>query len=161
MATDWSACMAYNDNRQFAQLANRLNMMLARGVLVATTDEGGIQTMQMALLEGELADDVERFQNYGVSAVPPPGGDALIAFVSGNRDHGVCLAVNDRASRPTSLKPGEVVLYNDKDCFVSLNTDGDVEIEGARNIKIKGGEVVEIEAGQRITLKAPNVEINP
>jgi phage baseplate assembly protein V len=152
--------MTYAGNRELAAIMNRLNMMLARGVLVATTDTEGIQTMQMALLEGELADDVERFQSYGISAVPPAGGDALIAFIAGNRDHAVCLAVNDRTSRPKGQKDGEVMLYNDKECFVSLTTEGDVVVKGARNLTIEGVETVEIKAGQRITLTAPAVEIN-
>jgi phage baseplate assembly protein V len=151
--------MTYASNRDLAQINHRLGMMLARGVLLATTDGDGIQTMQMALLDGELADDVERFQSYGVSAVPPPGGDALVAFIAGNRDHGVCVAVNDRASRPKGLQPGEVVLYNDKDCFVSLSTDGDVIVRGARNLSVEGVENVAIKAGDDVVIEATNVRI--
>lgn len=150
--------MSYRENRDLAQLRHRLDMMLTRGVLVATADDGGIQTMQMALLEGELADEVERFQSYGISAVPPPGGDALVAFIAGNRDHGVCVAVNDRASRPKGLRPGEVVIYNDKECFVSLSAEGDVIVRGARNLTVEGVENIEIKAGENIAINAgPNI----
>jgi len=162
--------MGYQDNRDLAQLRQRIDMMLARGALVATNDTGGIQVHQVALLEGELADDVERFQSYGLSAVPPAGGDTLVAFLAGNRDHGVCVAINDRASRPKNLKLGEVVLYNDQHCTVLLDADGKITVTAEEDISVKGRNVyveaiegvvvtaaqeVLIDAGARIDLNAP------
>jgi phage baseplate assembly protein V len=147
-------------DRLIAPLVARLNMMIARGVLRGTSDANGIQTMQVSLMAGEVADSVERFQSYGVSAVPPPGGDALVAFVGGNRDHGVVVAVNDRTSRPKSLRGGEVELYNDQNVSVLLTGDGDLKIR-ARRIEIVADETIEMTAGESITLKAPAVDINP
>src|ERR1700739_272294 len=99
-----------SSDRILAPLLRRLDMMISRGVLRATSDGEGVQTMQVGLLEDEVADSVERFQTYGLSSVPPNGGDALVCFVQGNRDHGVVLSVNDRGSRPRGLNAGEVIL---------------------------------------------------
>ena len=141
------------DDRRAAQLIRRLDMMLARGVLRATVDSGGIQTMQVGLLAGEVADRVERFQSYGLSSVPPAGGDVLVAFVQGNRDHGVVLAVNDRGSRPRGRSLGETELYNDQNVSILLDREGDLRIR-ARRIIIEADETIEVTAGERIVLNA-------
>ena len=141
------------EDRRLAQLIRRLDMTLARGELLATVDSGGIQTMQVGLLAGEVADRVERFQSYGLSAVPPPGGDVLVAFVQGNRDHGVVVAVNDRGSRPRSRALGETELYNDQNVSILLDREGDLRIR-ARRIIIEADETIEVTAGERIALSA-------
>lgn len=140
-----------SEDRRLAPFIRRINMMISRGALEGTSDDGDIQTMQVALLADETADDVERIQTYGLSTNPPNGGDALVAFVGGNRDHGVVLAVNDRGSRPKGLKSGEVVLYNDQSVKLSLTADGDLAIETKRH--------VEIEATEDITIKAKTMAI--
>lgn len=140
-----------SEDRRLAPFIRRINMMISRGALEGTADDSDIQTMQVALLADETADDVERIQTYGLSTNPPNGGDALVAFVGGNRDHGVVLAVNDRGSRPKGLKSGEVVLYNDQSVKLSLTADGDLAIETKRH--------VEIEATEDITIKAKTMAI--
>ena len=136
----------------------RLDMMLSRGVLRATTDDESIQRMQLGLLDEETADRVERIQTYGLSSVPPPGGDALVAFIQGNRDHGVVLAVNDRGSRPKGLKGGEVCLYNDQAVTVCLTADGDLVIRAKRNITLETDEEITIKA-QKLTIEVPEIAI--
>jgi phage baseplate assembly protein V len=144
--------------RILAPILRRLDMMLARGVLRGTSDENGIQTMQMGLLEDETADQVERFQTYGLSAVPPNGGDALVAFLQGNRDHGVVLAVNDRGSRPKGLKGGEVCLYNNAGVTALLNADGDLVIRTRRHVIIEAEDEITIKA-QKLTIEVPEIAI--
>jgi phage baseplate assembly protein V len=160
--------MAQIEDRVLTPVLRRLDNMLARGVLRGTRDAGGVQNMQVGLLEGETADKVERVQVYGLSSVPPNGGDCVVAFLQGNRDHGMILSVNDRASRPRNLGIGEVVLYNDKNVKVHLDTDGtvtmttenatvkmtkdgDVSIEGAKTVALKGTD--------GITIESPKIDI--
>ena len=73
--------------------------MISRAVLSAISDGAGIQLVQVKLLEGEVRDGVERFQNYGFTSVPLPGAEGIMACVSGNRDHGVIVAMDDRRYR--------------------------------------------------------------
>ena len=103
-------------NADVAPILRRLDMMVARGYLIAVDDADGMQTMQVGVLDGEVLDQVERFQTYGISAVPPPGDNTavLIVDVQGNRDQPVAVALNDSGSRPKGVGPGEVVIYNDQ-----------------------------------------------
>jgi phage baseplate assembly protein V len=140
-------------DRELAPLIRRLGMMLARGELTAVNDAGGIQQMQVGLLAGETADAVERFQNYGLSSSPPAGGDALVCFLGGNRDHGVVVAVNDRGSRPTGLASGEVVLYNNQNVSLRLTAEGDLIIK-ARRVIIEAEQSIEASATTDATITA-------
>jgi phage baseplate assembly protein V len=156
-------------DRLLAPVFRRLDMMISRGVLRATSDENGVQTMQLGLLEEEVADQVERIQSYGLSAVPHNGGDAVIAFMQGNRDHGAVLAVNDRASRPRNQKAGEVTLYNNKKVSLHLTEDGNLVItvdedEGKLTIKVKDEITIEakkltIKIEDEISIEAPAIKI--
>jgi phage baseplate assembly protein V len=160
-------------DRVLAPVFRRLDMMISRGVLRATVDENGVQTMQVGLLEDEVADEVERIQSYGLSAVPPAGDDAsvdaLVAFISGNRDHGMVLAVNDRTSRPREQKPGEVTLYNDKKASIKLDEDGNMVItvgeeDGKLTIKVDDEITIEakkltIKIEDEITIECPSIKI--
>ncbi len=102
-------------------LTQRVMMMFSRGVLRAVNDAGGRQQLQVELLKGELRDGVERMQNYGMSS-HPLGGDVAVAFLGGNREKGIVLAVDDRRYRVT-LKAGEVALYDDLGNKVELLRD--------------------------------------
>ena len=156
-------------DRLLAPVFRRLDMMISRGVLRGTSDGNGVQTMQLGLLEDETADEVERIQSYGLSAVPPNGGDALVAFTSGNRDHGMVLAVNDRQSRPREQKPGEVILYNDKKASIKLTEDGHIVVtvdqdDGKLTLKVNDEITIEakkltIKIEEEIAIECPTINI--
>lgn len=148
-------------DRDFARINRRLDMMLARGVLRGVDDGGVIQQMQVGLLQDETLDGIERFQTYGLSAVPPAGSEVLAAFIGGNRDQGVVIAVNDRGSRPRGGASGEVVLFNDRQCEIRLTPDGDVIVKGARNVRIETAELVTVSSGERVIIEAVlQIELN-
>lgn len=92
-------------------LSNRVMMMFSRGVVRGVTDSNGRQQLQVELLKDELRDDIEHMQNYGFTS-HATGGDVAVAFIGGNREQGIVLAVDDRRYR-ISLKPGEVAMYDD------------------------------------------------
>tara|TARA_R110002074_G_scaffold253081_2_gene425061 strand:- start:8623 stop:9120 length:498 start_codon:yes stop_codon:yes gene_type:complete len=103
---------------------NRLMMMLARGTVTAVNDTRLMQTLSLDLTADEFKDDVERFQDYGFTTNPPPGLEALVAFVGGNRSHGIVLAVGDRQFRLKGLASGEVAIYDDQAQVIYLRRDG-------------------------------------
>ena len=92
-------------------LSNRVMMMFARGVVRGVTDSNGRQQLQVELLKDELRDDMEHMQNYGFTS-HAKGGDVAVAFIGGNREQGIVLAVDDRRYR-ISLEAGEVAMYDD------------------------------------------------
>lgn len=107
--------------------------MIARGVVELVNDSLKCQGLQVSLLTDEVHDDVERFQDYGITSVPFTGSEALYLSVGANRAHGVVVCVNDRRSRPKDLVEGDVCLYTDKGERVYLNRVDDVVHLGAKS----------------------------
>ncbi len=116
-----------------APLRRRVRLMISRAVLAAVNDAGGIQLMQVKLLDGEVRDGVERMQDYGFTSVPKAGAEGLMACVSGDRDHGIIVAIDDRRFRLKGLQAGEVALYTD---------EGDkIVLKRGRTIQITAGDI--------------------
>jgi len=135
-------------NQLLGPLRLRVRLMVSRAVLSAISDGNGIQLVQVKLLEGEVRDKVERFQNYGQSSVPLPGAEGVMVCVSGNRDHGIVIAMDDRRYRIKGLQPGEVALYTDEDLLehkhrIIFKRGGEIEVLG-KNITIGATETLNL-----------------
>ncbi len=120
-----------------ARLARGISQMVTRAVLSGINDAKGRQTVQAKLLENEVKDDVERIQQFGLSAHPPVGSEAVLLFFNGSRDHAVCIAAENRALRPVNLKSGEVVLYNGFGITLSLLDTGELRIVAPMKIRME------------------------
>lgn len=129
-------------HRLTAPLRRRVDNMVARAVVRMVRDSPKMQELQAELLPGELR-NLERFQNYGFTAVPLPGAEAVVVFAGGDRAHGLAVAVDDRRYRMKGLQPGEVAIYTD---------EGD-------SIKLARGRVIEVTAGAKLAVTAPEVDI--
>lgn len=103
------------------EMASRVMMMVARGVLRGVTDSTKRQQLQAELLKGEVRDGIERMQNYGFTS-HPTGGDVAVVFVGGNREQGIALVVDDRRYR-LSMQAGEVAMYDDLGNKIELLRD--------------------------------------
>src|SRR3990167_10989877 len=93
--------------RALARVANRIRMLVARGIVRLVDDGAGIQIVQVSAMKGETRAQLERFQQYGYTSVPFPGAEAVVLFVGGDRAHGLVLSIDDRRYRLQSLEPGE------------------------------------------------------
>lgn len=136
-------------NQLLAPLRRRVRLMISRAVLSAISDGAGIQIVQVKLLEGEVRDSVERFQNYGFTSVPLAGAEGIMACVSGNRDHGIIVAMDDRRYRIKGLQVGEAAIYTHMDQQahqhrIIFKNDGSIEVL-AKNITVKATELARIE----------------
>lgn len=136
-------------NKLLDPIRRRVRLMISRAVLSAISDGTGIQLVQVKLLDGEVRDGVERFQNYAFSSVPLSGAEGIVACVSGNRDHAVLLAADDRRYRPKGLQPGEAIMYTNMDKQahkhrIIFKNDGSIEVL-AKNITVKATETTRIE----------------
>ena len=114
-------------------LARKINLLVSRGVIGRVNDSKKCQELQVSLLADEVADEVERFQDYGFTSVPFNGAEALFVAVGANRAHGIVVSSNDRRHRPLDLNEGDVCLHTDAGPRVYLNRDDDVVHLGAKS----------------------------
>ncbi len=121
-------------------LQNKIAMLVGRCVLAATNDSEGIQKIKMSVLAGEVMENIERMQNYGMTSHVPDGGEGLVVFPFGNREHGICVAMDNRNFRIKNLEKGEVAIYTD---------EGD-------QIILKRGNNIEVICGNKVTINAEN-----
>jgi phage gp45-like len=129
-------------NRMTEDLRGKVRLMVGRAVIAVINDSGPIQTAQAQLLADEVQDDAERIQEYGFTSVPLSGAEAVVAFVGGNRDHGLIIAVDDRRYRLKGLPGGEVAIYDDQGQKVHLTRDG-IVIDGAgKDVTIQNAPTV-------------------
>lgn len=128
-------------------MANRVLMMIARGVLRGVNDDGKRQLLQVELLQGELRDGVERMQNYGFNS-HPTGGDVAALSVAGNREQIIVLAVDDRRYHLV-LQPGEVAMFDDLGNKVELLRD---------MVKITAVQHCEVEAPTTLLKSAVTID---
>ncbi len=112
--------------------------LVARAVVKQVDDSTRLQLLQLVVGE-DTRGEVERFQNYGFTSRPANGAEAVVAFVGGDRAHGLALAVEDRRYRIRNLSNGEVVVYDLTGTTVLLKQNGDIEITpSSGTVKVTG-----------------------
>ncbi|EHK5439458.1 phage baseplate assembly protein [Aeromonas hydrophila] len=133
-----------------APLNRRLRLMADRALVTLVNDALQRQGLQLKVLADETADDIERFQNYGHTSVPPVGSEAIVLGVGGARAGLVAIAVEDKSVRPKDLEAGDNCLYHLEGHRIVLRKDGAVEITAKSVI---------MSASEKITIMAPDTEI--
>lgn len=123
-------------SRLVAPLARRIRLMAARAVITLIDDAAKLQSAQVKLLADEVRDRVERFQQYGFTAVPLPGAEGVYLSLGGTRDHGVLICVDDRRYRPKGLQGGEAAMYNHLGDIIHIKADRSIGIIAATKITI-------------------------
>lgn len=121
-----------------------LKSIVARGRVVAVQAAGLVQRLQLRLLAGEIKDNVDHVEPFGFTSRPLPGAEHVTLFVGGDRSHGVVVVVGDRRYRLAGLPEGGAALYDSHGTFIKLNADGTVRVE----------------ADTKVTLVAPDVEVD-
>jgi len=127
--------------RALRPLAQRLQLMISRAVVLLVNDGTSLQGLQVSLLADEVRDDVEHFQPYGFTSVPHPGAEAIAASVAGSRDHVVVVVVDDRRYRLRGLAQGEVAIYTDEGDQVVIRRGGTIEVTAATKVLITAPQV--------------------
>lgn len=133
-------------NKLIQPYARRSRLTVSRGVLRRINDRTKLQTAQIALLADELRDQVERFQNYGLTSVPLEGAEGVFLSVGGSRDHGIIIAIDDRRYRLKDLQAGEVALYDDQGQVIHLERGKQIHIYGCNELTIDAETKVTINA---------------
>lgn len=150
-------------NRRIAAVLNTLRLPF-RAKLTRITTAGGVQTTQLEGMAPETLQDVELFQHYGITTVPPEGAMAIVLPLGGDTSHGIVIATEHSQYRIQSLKPGEVAIYTDEGASVILKKGKIIEttcdewhltckkavIEAADSVMVKTPQMT---ATQKVTVQ--------
>lgn len=141
-----------------APLKRRLQLMIGHAVVRIVNDATPHQKLQIQTLEGETASDVERWQNYGHTSVPPLGAQALTLAIGGNRSNLVVVCAEDKAVRLKDLLPGDSALYHLEGHFFKLTKDGEgMLVADEINITVKR---VNITASESLVITTPKASFS-
>jgi phage baseplate assembly protein V len=133
------------------RLMARVRGMVSRAVVGLVNDSLRLQGVQITLLADQVADDVERFQNYGFTSVPHAGAEAIALAVGGNTGHTVVLVVDDRRYRMGTLADGEVAIYDDLGHSVHLTRTGVVVNGNGDVVRITNTPLLRVEGSIEAT----------
>lgn len=117
--------------KALAPLKRRISQMLVRALVTSVNEEVKRQTLQVKVRADESADDIERFQNYGVSSNPPLNSEAILAALGGNLSQLVAIAVENKDYRPKG-EMGDVFLYHMDGHRIQLGANGSINITANR-----------------------------
>lgn len=153
-------------NRLLSPVWRRLRMIVSRGVAQRSDDSKKLQVVQVSFLAGETA-DIERFQNYGFTARPLDGAEAMAVAVGGARGHLVAINVDDRRYRMKNLQQGEVAIYTDEGDFVhfkrgrivQVNVGQDLVANVGNDVSINAGHDVQVNAANQVNVVSPTVNV--
>ena len=133
-----------------APLWRRVRLIADRAIVTAVTDSFNRQGLQLKVLADEAASDVERFQNYGHTSVPPEGSEAIVLGLGGARAGLVAIAVEHKGFRPKDLEDGDSCLYHLEGHNLTLHKDGLAELTA---------KIVIIRATEKLTIISPDTEV--
>lgn len=118
--------------RLIRPITNKIFLLLARAVLELVDNDESTQKIQVTALADETITGMERFQEYGFETYPKTGAEVFVAFLNGNRDHGIAICTHDSRYRPTDLDEGDVCIYTYRDKTfnhrILLKANRDIEI---------------------------------
>lgn len=137
-------------------LSRRLRLMASRAVLSLISDATGMQIVQVKLLNGEVRNGIERYQQYGFTSVPLPGAEGIYLSLGADRDHGVIIVADDRRYRIKGLQSGEVAIYTDED---KAAADHRIVFKRGKEIRITAGASSIVMTPTGITITTPSLDI--
>lgn len=112
-------------DRLLAPIRRRITGMLTRAIVTDIVENLQRQNLQVKMHADESADNIERFQNYGMSSFPPAGSEAILAALGGSLDGLVAIAVENKKYRPQG-ESGDVFLYHLEGHNIRLTKDGKI-----------------------------------
>jgi phage gp45-like len=131
------------DRREKNEINNKIRNSAASKVVLQSTNDGHkMQTMQATGLDGEVWDDLEYYQPYGITARAKPGSEGIVLPIGGDRGHGVVISTDDRNSRKKDLAVGEVALYSENGDYLHLKNGNKVELL-TKDFLVTGDMVIE------------------
>lgn len=142
-----------------ASIRRRIALLLARGSVHLSKSSAPHQRLQLELVPGEILDNVEHFEAYGLTANPLIGAEVIAASLAGDRTRAIVLVAADRRYRKKNLAAGEVALYTDEGDYILLKRGRIVEVVAGTKVQVTAPDV-EVIASTKVTLTSPLVAIS-
>lgn len=137
----------------------RIANLVTRGIITAKNAAAKLRTIQCELFGGDVREAVEDFEGYGFTAEPHVGAEVLVVSLAGDREHSIAFSHPDRRYRPTGLKDGEVVVYDDLGRQVCLKRSGIVIDGKADPITVQTGKSVTVTAGDAVAISGKTTSV--
>lgn len=143
-----------------ADIRTRIRMLFTRAQVthVYVINQGKMRDLQARGLAGELTDEVQHAEAYGLASFPLAGAEAFLSEVLGQRGNLIATIVSDPRYRPTGDKPGEVVVWSKYGQTVWLHDDGTLTVSAPNTVKVTAPKV-EVEAPE-VAVTATDVTVN-
>lgn len=114
-------------DRLLMPVRRRLYSMAGRALITAINEESQRQKFQILIDSDESMDDVEHFQHYGFSSVPPKGSEALVLALNGNNAKRVAINAEKKDLRPQG-EGSDVFLYHEEGHKIGFLRNGKVHL---------------------------------
>ncbi|WP_417880315.1 phage baseplate assembly protein V [Vibrio sp.] len=106
-----------------APIRRKIMGSIGRALVTGVIEDLQRQNIQVQIHADESADNIERFQNYGMSSNPPKNSEAVLVALGGDLANLVAVAVEDKNCRPKG-ESGDVFLYHQEGHNIRLTKDG-------------------------------------
>ncbi|EGR4058378.1 phage baseplate assembly protein V [Vibrio cholerae] len=112
-------------DRELAPVRRRLRSMANRAQVTGVVESLQRQNLQLQIENDEAVDDIERFQNYGMTSYPPVGSEAVVMALKGSLDQRVAVAVEKKDLRPKG-EQNDVIVYHAEGHQIRLTASGQI-----------------------------------
>ncbi len=112
-------------DRELAPVRRRLLAMANRAQVTGVVENLQRQNLQLQVQNEESGDDIERFQNYGMTSYPPVGSEAVVVALRGCLAERVAVAVEKKDLRPKG-EQNDVIVYHAEGHQIRLTSSGQI-----------------------------------
>lgn len=128
------------------KLRFRVDAMVTRAVIEMVNDRMKTQRVQLTILEGEVVDDCEHMQPYGLSFTPPAGAECIALAPAGYRSHTIAICAQEPDERPLNAPPRAGGLYTKSKWRLYIDAEGVVSVgsDEARERMLLGDQLVKL-----------------
>lgn len=119
-----------------------------RGRIVGVKNDGAVMLVQAEGLADEKMLDVELFQQFGFTSMPPAGTMLVSLPIGGQTSHSMVIATEHGDYRLKILRNGEVAIYSHEGAYVAVRNGRVVEVECDRYV---------VNASVEVQLNTPKV----
>jgi len=119
-------------------LKKRIMHLIGRAILQAIDNSQKTQKIRIEGYKGEISDEVEKLEDYGLTCYPPVDGNTenLVLYINGDRAFGIAIKSHNREYRPTDLSEGEVCLYDKNNVRITLTASKTIDMKNASGINM-------------------------